>query len=100
MSSKAAQKRDASSRFDLLFAHDVFGKPLHSFPDHALEVLGTFDDSSMTVTAEAGQQSKGPGLMVRDGALRLLTMRVKALSQTDLPVGKSVWRVGAKARRQ
>jgi hypothetical protein len=24
------------NRFSLLFAHDLFGKPLHTFPDHAL----------------------------------------------------------------
>src|SRR5215475_10016619 len=30
-------KRDeSSSRFRLLFEHDLFGKPLHTFPDHAL----------------------------------------------------------------
>jgi hypothetical protein len=26
------------SRFGLLFEHDVFGKPLHTFPDHALMI--------------------------------------------------------------
>jgi hypothetical protein len=25
------------SRFRGCFAHDLFGKPLHTFPDHALE---------------------------------------------------------------
>jgi hypothetical protein len=29
-------KRDGSSRFSLLFEHDLFGKPLRTFPDHAL----------------------------------------------------------------
>src|ERR1700741_2282131 len=28
--------RWSSSRFRLLFEHDLFGKPLHTFPDHAL----------------------------------------------------------------
>nr|GAJ35876.1 hypothetical protein BDOA9_0150860 [Bradyrhizobium sp. DOA9] len=27
---------ESSSRFRLLFEHDLFGKPLHTFPDHAL----------------------------------------------------------------
>jgi hypothetical protein len=27
---------ESPSRFSLLFAHDLFGKPLHTFPDHAL----------------------------------------------------------------
>src|SRR6478752_6506592 len=27
---------ETSSRFRLLFAHDLFGKPLRTFPDHAL----------------------------------------------------------------
>jgi len=26
----------SSSRFSSLFEHDLFGKPLHTFPDHAL----------------------------------------------------------------
>jgi hypothetical protein len=29
-------KRDELSRFIFLFAHDLLGKPLHTFPDHAL----------------------------------------------------------------
>jgi hypothetical protein len=33
----AGLKRDESaSRFRLLFEHDLFGKPLRTFPDHAL----------------------------------------------------------------
>jgi len=27
---------ESSSRFGLLFEHDLFGKPLRTFPDHAL----------------------------------------------------------------
>src|SRR5579871_3256545 len=27
---------ESSSRFSFLFAHDLIGKPLHTFPDHAL----------------------------------------------------------------
>src|SRR6185312_1932773 len=30
----------SSSRFSCLFAHDLFGKPLHTFPDHALASVG------------------------------------------------------------
>src|SRR5579871_40532 len=30
-----------SSRFSSLFGHDLFGKPLHTFPDHALSVNRT-----------------------------------------------------------
>ncbi|SPP97561.1 Fumarate hydratase class II (modular protein) [Bradyrhizobium vignae] len=34
---KARWDQDESpSRFRLLFEHDLFGKPLHTFPDHAL----------------------------------------------------------------
>src|SRR4029453_13591249 len=29
---------ESSSRFRLLFEHDLFGKPLHTFPDHALRL--------------------------------------------------------------
>jgi hypothetical protein len=28
---------ESSSRFRLLFAHDLFGKPLRTFPDRALD---------------------------------------------------------------
>jgi hypothetical protein len=35
---------ESRSRFSLLFAHDLFGKPLRTFPDHAL----TVDASSCT----------------------------------------------------
>jgi hypothetical protein len=30
-----------SEGYALLFAHDLFGKPLHTFPDHALSVFST-----------------------------------------------------------
>jgi len=30
------REAESPSRFSLLFAHDLFGKPLHTFPDHAL----------------------------------------------------------------
>src|SRR6201984_3158783 len=40
-STKARWLLDESpSRFSLLFAHDLFGKPLHTFPDHAL-IIGS-----------------------------------------------------------
>jgi hypothetical protein len=29
---------ESVSRFSFLFAHDLFGKPLHTFPDHAPEL--------------------------------------------------------------
>src|SRR5262249_29653106 len=32
---------ESSSRLRVLFGHDLFGKPLHTFPDHALVVVGT-----------------------------------------------------------
>jgi hypothetical protein len=38
VSAKARRDWDESpSRFSSLFAHDLFGKPLHTFPDHALD---------------------------------------------------------------
>src|SRR4051794_1898056 len=31
---------ESSSRSNFLFEHDLFGKPLHTFPDHALGSAG------------------------------------------------------------
>jgi hypothetical protein len=31
-----ADRQSATSRFSSLIKHDLFGKPLHTFPDHAL----------------------------------------------------------------
>jgi hypothetical protein len=57
-SEKVIIKRDPrlkrEPRFSLLFEHDLFGKPLHTFPDHAVRHAARFQGEALKAEKPRG----------------------------------------------
>src|ERR1043165_9187695 len=51
----------SSSRFSFLFGHDLFGKPLCTFPDHALATVASTAGHSATAVTPAPHSATHTG---------------------------------------
>src|SRR6478752_2122980 len=88
MCSKSKARRDwveSSSRFSSLFEHDLFGKPLHTFPDHALErmMADRLAAVAVGVTQERADLGLPPRLEAPVAAVGFFRLRPLADGEID-----------------